>query len=158
MSEPSVRNKRTPRARHRRGATIIECALTLPVLLFILFAILDLGIATVRYNTLAEVARRIAREAAIHGALVPEDLRAWGAAEFQGTVADSSELVAKARNVTPTMDNSLVTVRVSWPDGDNGLRDRVEVEVAYEHQSLLPNLFPWGQFDLQAVATTRIVN
>ena len=53
----------------RGGTTIVECAIVLPVLFFVLFALLDLGIAATRYNSLAEASRRIAREAILHGSL-----------------------------------------------------------------------------------------
>ena len=46
-------------ARRRPGATLVECAIALPVMFFVLFALLDLGLAATRYNTLAEVARKI---------------------------------------------------------------------------------------------------
>ena len=68
---------RTPQPA-RRGTTIVECAITLPVLFLVLFSLLDLGIAATRYNSLAEVARRIAREAVLHGSLAPDSAAPGG--------------------------------------------------------------------------------
>jgi Flp pilus assembly protein TadG len=144
--------------RRRCGATILECAITLPVLFIVLFAILDLGIAATRYNALAEVSRRIAREAVLHGSLAPDTSGTWGPEEYDGTAADSSAIVAKAHDMTPTMIGSDVSVRVTWPDNDNSPRDRVQVEVAYEHKPLIPGFCPWGTLELHSVATMHIVN
>jgi len=126
--------------------------------LFILFAMLDLGVASVRYNALAEVSRRIARETILHGSLAPQAVGTWGPEAFEGTADDDSDLVAAAAIATTAMDDAQVNIRISWPDGDNSPRDRVRVEVDYQHQSLVPGLLPWGSFDLNSVTTMHIVN
>ena len=63
-----------------------------------------------------------------------------------------------ARNMIPTMKDSDVKVQVSWPDNDNSPRDRVQVEVSYEHDPMIPGVCPWGKLDLRSVATMHIVN
>lgn len=144
--------------RTRRGTTIVECAITLPVLFFVLFAILDLGIAATRYNALAEASRHIAREAVLHGSLAPHSAGSWGPAEFNGSMADGSAMIASAHAMIPTMKDSDVTVRVTWPDNDNSPRDRVQVEVGYQHNPLVPGICPWGTLGLRSVTTMHIVN
>ncbi len=142
----------------RRGTTILECAITLPVLFLVLFSLLDLGIAATRYNSLAEVSRRIAREAVLHGSLAPDSSGTWGPDEYSGTMADGSVVVAAAHGMIPTMNDSDVLVHVTWPDDDNSPRDRVQVEVSYEHDPLIPGICPWGKLELRSVATMHIVN
>lgn len=142
----------------RAGATVLECAFVLPIVLLMLFALLDLGIAAVRYNALADASRRIAREAIIHGSLAPAETGTWGPAEFVGTAADGSQIVSSVQGVLPTMAANRVSVRVSWPDGDNSPRDRVEVELTYQHEPLIPALFAWGTLDLRSATTMQIVN
>ena len=51
-----------------------------------------------------------------------------------------------------------VSVQVTWPDNDNSPRDRVQVEVAYRHNPLIPGFCPWGPINLHSVATMHIVN
>ena len=70
--------RRATMSRQRRGAALVEAAITLPVFFVIIFALLDLGLAAVRYNALAEVSRRIAREAVLRGALTPLTTGTWG--------------------------------------------------------------------------------
>jgi len=159
MQRPTIKNTTTTTTVHRRsGATVVESAIVLPILLFIIFAMLDLGLAAIRYNALAEVSRRIARAAVIHGSTAPDMVGNWGPDTYTGTAADDSEMVAAALNTTTAMPDDQVTIQISWPDGDNSPRDRVHVEVAYEHQPLLPALFPWGPFVLRSETTMRVVN
>jgi hypothetical protein len=132
--------------------------MVLPVLSILLFALIDLGIAAARYNALAESARRIAREAVLHGSLSPDEIEDWGPSEYVGTLADSSPIVAPAGVVAITMRRERVNVRVNWPDGDNSPRDRVQVHVSFRHEPIVPGLFPWGPMDLESTATMRIVN
>jgi hypothetical protein len=142
----------------RTGTTVLECAITLPVLFFVLFALLDLGIAATRYNALAEIARRIAREAVMHGSLAPDSSGTWGPDEYSGSLADGSAIVAPAVHMIPTMDGSDVFVSVRWVDGDNSPRDRIQVDVAYQHEPLIPGVCPWGPLSLSSTATMHVVN
>jgi len=148
---------RRRRAR-RTGAVMVECAIVLPVMLLTLFAMLDLGLAAVRYNALAEASRRIAREAILHGAVAPSSSGVWGPAEFNGTADDSSPIVAPIQQLLPTMPASDVDVRVTWPVSDNSPRDPVQVEVSYVHTPLVPAFSVWGPITIRSVATMHIVN
>jgi Flp pilus assembly protein TadG len=151
-------SKRTARGDSRSGVTLLECAITLPVMFVALFGMLDLGIAAARYNALAEAARRIAREAVIHGSLAPQESTKWGPTEYVGTGADNSDIAKIARPVFLAMPSQKVSIRVSWPDANNSPHDRVRVEVSYRHEPLIPQLFVWGPIDLRAVSTMCIVN
>lgn len=153
----SPRDRKLARSR-RAGAATVECAVVLPVALLILFSLLNLGLATIRYNVLAEAARRVAREAITHGSLVPHVRGAWGPDPFAGTAADPSPLIASLQNLLPTMVPDEVGVSVTWLDGDNTPHSRVEVALSYKHQSLIPFLASWKSIDLHAETLMRIVN
>src|SRR5262245_1799051 len=130
-----IRSKRHKTSSHspRNGVAILECALVMPVLMLVLFAMLDLGLAAVRYNALADASRRIAREVILHGAVAPSSSGIWGPTSFSGTAASSSAIVASIQNTLPTMVRADVNVSVTWPDSDNSPRDPVRVEVSYVH-------------------------
>jgi hypothetical protein len=145
-------------SRHRSGVAMAECAIVLPILFFMVMALVDLGIATVRYNAVASAARCIARTAVIRGSECPVSADMWGPENYEGTAADGSATVASIQNLLPTMANEDVLVSVSWLDNDNSPRDRVEVEVRYIHQPLIPGIFPWGQLDLSSISTVHVVN
>lgn len=151
-------NQATARRHPRSGVTLLECAITLPVMFIALFGMLDLGIAAARYNALAEAARRIAREAVIHGSLAPQESAKWGPSEYVGIGDDNSDIAKIARPVFLAMPSQKVSIRVTWPDANNSPHDRVRVEVSYRHEPLIPQLFVWGPIDLHAVSTMCIVN
>jgi hypothetical protein len=94
----------------------------------------------------------------LHGSLAPDSAGSWGPAEYDGTMADSSAMIAPAHAMIPTMKDSDVLVRVTWPDSDNSARDRVQVEVSYQHKPLVPGICPWGTLNLRSVSTMHIVN
>ena len=148
----------TRRSRARQGVAILECAIVMPVLMFILFAMLDLGLAAVRYNALANASRRIAREVILHGAIAPTSSGEWGPTAFSGTAAGGSIIVASVQHTLPTMPLGDVNVSVNWPESDNSPRDPVRVEVTYTHQPIVPAISVWGPITLRSVSTMHVVN
>ncbi|QDV75604.1 TadE/TadG family type IV pilus assembly protein [Botrimarina mediterranea] len=144
--------------RRYRGVVALESAFVLPITFFLLFAMLDLGLAAVRFNALSEAARTVAREVVLHGSMALDSPDAWGPGQFQAAASSDSDIVRTAQNVLPTMRLEDVTVAVSWADNDNSPRDRVRVRLSYLHQPLIPVLFAWGPLELRAEAIMRIVN
>ncbi|KLU04825.1 putative transmembrane protein [Rhodopirellula islandica] len=142
----------------RRGASMVEAVFTLPIFLWGLFAMLDLGIAALRMNALSDAARRAGRSAVIHGSMVPERSGSWGPAAYSGAVVDASEMVASLQHSIPTMEPEDVSVQMTWLDGDNRPGDRVRVQLEYRHTSIVPGILPWGPFDLEGSSTMTIVN
>lgn len=142
-----------------RGATAIEAAVVLPVALLALFAILDLGLASLRYNTLAEAARRLARAAVMRGEETPSEIgNDWGPTEIIATAADSIDPALTIHPLLPTMDPADVSIRMTWPDTTNNSGSRVRVELQYQHQPLVPGFNPWGAIQLESSSQMRIIN
>ena len=141
------------------GATAVEAAIVLPIALLALFAILDLGLATLRYNTLAEAARRLARAATMRGEETPTEIGSnWGPAPIIATAADAIDPAVTIRPLLPTMDPADVSIRMTWPDLRNNSRSRVRVELKYQHQPLVPGFNPWGAIQLESSSQMRIIN
>jgi len=148
----------TTRAVNRHGAAAVETALTLPLLLWCLFALLDLGLAATRSGALAEASRRMCRDAALRGADSPAATGIWGPDPFDASAADSSPFLDGIDGALPTMAPEDVSVSFRWPAGANQARDPVEVTVRYTHQALVPAIFPWGPFELNSTTTMPIIN
>jgi hypothetical protein len=149
---------KNPTSQLRHGTTTVESAIVLSTLLLLLFAMFDLGLAAFRYNTLAAVARRVAREAIVRGDAAPPDRTAWGPNAFAGTAADTSEIASIAAPLLVTMPGSDVAIQVSWPDGDNAEGDRVLVQLNYVHHPFVPFLSVGSVLNLQAATTMRLVH
>lgn len=142
----------------RRGATLLECALVLPIFLLIIFASLDLGLAVFRYNALSAAARHLARESALHGALAPPQRTTWGPARLTATGADASEPSQVIQRYLATFNPAAVQVQINWLDGDTQPDDRVQATVNYAQTSLLGSMFGYGTLNLQATSTMRILH
>jgi len=146
------------RPRTRRAAALVETALVLPVFLFIIFAALDLSLAVFRYNSLSAGARRLAREAIVHGALAPPQHTTWGPTTLTGTGADSSQPAQAIQPYLFTCNPAAVQMQINWLDGDTQPDHRVQVTLTYPQTSLVGGLFGYGTLNLQAVSTMRILH
>lgn len=110
----------------RRGATLVESAVVLLVLMTILWSGLEVGMAVIRFNLMAASARIIAREAAVHGELSTDP---WGIAPLSLSGNGGHSAAQLIAGQLPTLDPSQVTIELSWPDGDDQVGDRVLVTV-----------------------------
>jgi Flp pilus assembly protein TadG len=146
------------RRRARRAAVLVETALVLPVFLFIIFAALDLSLAVFRYNSLSAAARRLARQAIVHGALAAPQHTTWGPAKLTGTGADSSQPAQAIQPYLFTFNPASVQVQINWLDSDTQPDDRVQVTLTYPQTSLVGSLFGYGTLNLQAASTMRILH
>jgi hypothetical protein len=145
--------------KRRSGASAAETAIVLPIALLSLFVILDLGLASLRYNALAEAARRLARAAVTRGDDTPSEIGSdWGPEIIVATAADSIDPALTIHPLLPTMKPEDVSIRMTWPDTTNNSRSRVRVELKYQHQPLIPGLTPWGPINLESSSQMRIVN
>lgn len=104
--------------REERGQSLVEVALTLPILIIILVAILDLGRAYLTYIALSDAAAEGAAYAAIHP-------------------ADTAQAIARAADSS----GGLVTLEpdmVSVDTGSLSAGSPITVTVEYEYQLLTP--------------------
>jgi Flp pilus assembly protein TadG len=149
--------KSRSRQKLRAGVTTVETAIVLSALFLVLFVILDLGVAALRYNVLAAAARRLAREAIVRGENSPPERAAWGPAAYSGTAADDSDIARAAAPWLPTMRGADVAIEVTWPDGEHQEGDLVRVRLTYLHNAVVP-FAPSQALTLRTECTMRIVH
>src|SRR5690349_11329892 len=116
-SHPTKRSKRALR-RSRQGATIVEFALTLPLLFLFLFASFEFGWMNVLRHTADDAAYEAARCAMVPGGTAAEAtakanalLKTTGARNAKVTVSPS----------TITSSTTAITVTIDVPMKDNAL-------------------------------------
>jgi len=137
-------------------------AIVLMVFLILVFGMLDLGIAVLRYHQLSQAARQGAREAIVHGKLanVPPSLVPWGPGPYSGRVSDAGHpLVAAIEPSLVGFDLSQVWVDVQWIGGNDprqGHRARVTVSAPY--QPIMLFIFRTDPFTLSATSTMAIAH
>jgi len=100
------------RAAHEHGQALVELAIILPVLLLILFAIVQFGLSLNSANDETHLANEVARYAAVNQNPSEESLQEWAKGQ-----ADSNALEEQ-------------TVCISFPNGTSNVGDPVEVSVS----------------------------
>jgi Flp pilus assembly protein TadG len=99
------------RARQQQGQTAVELALLLPILLLLVFGIVQFGLALNSANDETHLANEVARYAAVNEDPSPEALQKWAKGQ-----ADSKALSGQL-------------VCISFPKGTSNVGDPVEVKV-----------------------------
>lgn len=135
---------------------MVEMAIILNVFMLLVLGIVDLGLATYRYNTLSQAARQGARQAIVRGSLAPPAMAAWGPTTHTGTAGDGS---VYAQAVSPMLVGFAlddVTLRIEWPDGGNSLQQRVRCTVATEYRPILTSFFSSSSYTQSAASTMPI--
>jgi len=99
------------RARQEHGQAVVEFVLLLPILLLLVFGIVQFGMALNSANDETHLANEVARYAAVNENPSPEALQKWAKSQ-----ADSGALVGQL-------------VCISFPKGTSNIGDPVEVKV-----------------------------
>ncbi len=129
-----------------RGAAAVEFALVVPLLLMLVFGIVDFGYMINRASIVNNAARDAAREGSLHG-----------------TQADITAAATSSLNGVP---NTTITVSCRKPDGttcgagydtDAAPGGTALVTINYEHQMITPIAFIFGDsVNLSRTAEMRI--
>src|SRR3954451_12155333 len=102
------------RRRRRRGQALVEFALVLPVLLLILFGIIDAGRLIFTYNTISSAARNAARVAIVNQSTGGTDT----CDTLSSTAWSKGCAVASSINLTMTTADVAVTYRTPSDTAD----------------------------------------
>jgi Flp pilus assembly protein TadG len=133
--QPSHRTTLVVARKYERGATMVELALVLPLLLTVMFGIMESGRLALTYTTLADAARAGTRFAIVHGA------------DRTGSGVDGPSGPGNTANVEAVVTNmaiaagltaSKLTVDVEYPGSTNVIAAPVTVSVSYPFRPILP--------------------
>jgi len=122
----SSRGRRLRRRQHRRGATLVEFAMVIPVVLLVLFGMIEISRLLMVQHALSNAAQRGARQAmlavTLDGSDVEDAVRGYLDAAL-GSVADDSDAVR-------------ITVSPETLAGlDSGTEVNVQIQVGTSHIS-----------------------
>lgn len=139
-------HRRSSIARDERGVVAIEFALVLPLLLLVLFLIVDFGRVFNYFNDANQIAAEGARAAAVAGPLADQGAFVAGLID-SGT---TEELRAGSDQVTTPLDACVIL-----PNGTSKTGDPITIRVTSEFE-LLP-IIPGGiSIPIKGEATMRI--
>ena len=137
--------KTTALDQHRRGASVVEMAVVSPILITLIFGVIEFGWAFMVRQMLTNAAREGARVAAIQTVVDDSDIR--------DAVINS---MSSINGLTITSDDIAITHWCFESDGTPNFSETVEVTIPYEDISLLGDYFSWINFnDLVGVASMR---
>ncbi len=132
---PVIKRKRIS-AQSERGQSLVELAITLPILILLLLGTLDFGMAIFSYSML----RDAAQEGAFYGSFNPSNV---------------AEIENRARNISPRADDEVFSSPVQLRDTDlikvnvkalgnscqgakDGAANSIQVNVSYRYPILMP--------------------
>ena len=145
----------SPLPRCRRGTTTLEAMVVLGVLLTVVTAMVDLGVAIFRQHQLSYAARAVCRTASVHGSEAGV-LGSWGPATFGPVAASTTGSIPQAsRPHLCSLKPGDVTVKLEWPDASNEPGSRVAVTLESSYQPALTWLFG-AKFQLRASSVMPI--
>lgn len=101
-----------------RGQSLVEFAVVVPVFLMIVLGLFDGARAVWHYNTLAQATREGTRYAIVHSG------------------ASASQIEDVVRGHASGLDQSELTVTVTFPDGESKPGNKVNVRASYRFQPL----------------------
>ena len=133
---PVDNKKHENSARSERGQSLVELAITLPILVLLLLGTLDFGMAIFSYSML----RDAAQEGAFYGSFNPSNV---------------AEIENRARNISPRAEDAIFSSPVQLRDTDlikvsvralgnfcqgatNGVANSIQVNVSYKYPLLMP--------------------
>ena len=147
--------------RSSRGATMVEFVLTILVVLFVFFLLIECCLWIYCYNVMADAAKAGVRYAIVHGSGVSSGSQSGptsGTAEYCSDSDSSVQPVideVKKWASFSAYDTTGMTVNVCYLDGNNEAPNRVRVTVL---NPVVPIFSFWGTAPVKAAAQGRIVN
>ena len=138
----------------RYGAALVEAALTLPIVLMLVFGMIDLALGVLQYNVLAEAVRYGAREAIVHGADASPERATWDSAAAEAAIFDQVAPLLAASAVD--LDNVTVAVSYEKDASNNDITtpgSPVEVTITAVYSPLTPYIAQ----DIDLVARSRMI-
>jgi Flp pilus assembly protein TadG len=146
--------------KRRRGATLVETAITTTTLMMLMLGIVDMGVAISRMHAISEAARQGARKASCQGSLAVSSLNGgpWGTTAFSGNGNSTDPKVTLIQPYMTGLNRSTVTVNVTWPDTSNLAEKRVTYQVSTTWNPMLTWIFGNPTFNLSAESTMLIAH
>jgi Flp pilus assembly protein TadG len=110
-------------ARTRRGTSVTELAVVLPIFLIFLLGTIDFAQVMWAYGTVSEAARAGARYAMVHGSMASSPV---------GPTANDSTVSTIVKNNALALNTAKLTVTSSWGEASNDATCPVTVTASYQ--------------------------
>ncbi len=137
------------------GQSMVEMALLLPFLLFVIFGIIDMGWYIYGYSTVYQAARNGTQKAST----IPPALNDVSPTLNRGDICVTNVLSSTQSGAIFFQDMTTGTtagntIAISYPTGKRGLGEPVQIDIVYQIQPLTP-LWRFVTFGTQGTMTVR---
>jgi Flp pilus assembly protein TadG len=137
------------------GQSMVEMALLLPFLLFVIFGIIDMGWYIYGYSTVYQAARNGTQKASEIPPALNDVSPALNRSDICVTnVLSSTQSGAIFFSDMTTGTNPNNTIAISYPTGKRGLGEPIQIDITYQIQPLTP-LWRFVTFGTQGTMTVR---
>lgn len=150
--------RNSTRRQQRRGTTLVESAIVLSASAVLLLGMMEMSVVLVRYITVSEATRRVARAAIVHGSMTTATQGVWGPTTVNTNAGASNPAAVVAREALMALNPEDVTVQVRWPDGSNQPGRRVEVNLSYTHTPIVSLPAMYSTLELKGSSTMRVAH
>jgi len=131
----------TVRTMKRRGATTVELAMVGPLLIFLLFGIIEFGLMVKDLVGVNQAAREGARSAAVGATPTTLDARIAGAAPTIDTTALNIQYDYRSFDESSNAWSAWQTLGVDGAENNAEAGDQIRISVQYPHQLVTGGLF-----------------
>ena len=142
---------------NQSGQSLVEFALSILFVLFLIFAVIELTVFIYTYNVLADGAKEGVRYAIVHGTGVGAGSCSGpgggGVSCTDSTGANIQGIVSRYTTLS-LHDSSAMTVSPTYPDSSSVAPNRVRVTVSFAYQPIFG--FGWPSVTVRAAAEGRI--
>jgi Flp pilus assembly protein TadG len=132
------------------GQSMVEAAVTLPVLFTLLFCFMEMCLAFYSHNMISELAREGTRYAMVRGA----SCLTTASASCQVTTSQVNSFVSGIG--FPNLGGGTITPVASYPDGNAAIGSRVQVLVTYVFPITMP-FVPTSSITMTSTSVATIV-
>ncbi len=122
-----------------KGQSLVETAIIIPIILLLVFGVIDFGLIFNNYILITNASREGARKASIGGT--------------------DSEVIQVVKNMTSTLELSDMTINVTPSYSTRNYGVQVKVEIKYKARLITPiinRFFPGGVANLRAESIMRV--
>jgi Flp pilus assembly protein TadG len=134
----------------QEGSSLVEFALTIPVLLTFFFGLIQVSIATYTRGAISENAREGTRYAMVHGSTCQT------ASNASCTLTASNIDSYVSSSPWPNVGGGAMTVTTTYPDGNENPGSRVQVKVSYAFPFRVP-MIPASTLTMTSTSVMYIV-
>jgi Flp pilus assembly protein TadG len=136
------------RAADEEGSSLVEFALTMPILVTFFFGLIQVCLASYTHQVISETAREGTRYAMVRGSTC---VTGNGSTSCTATTATVNSYAAT--NVWPNIGGGTLGINTTYPDGNENPGSRVQVNVSY----LFPFKIPFIPPSTLTMSSTSVV-